>query len=188
VRKVDAPQAGWYPDPESRTQLRWWDGLDWTNIRRAPPRDSELAESRSAAEYQQSLEAGTPLRGAGVGQAPGGMSRADAQQIIAEVRDVARDEVDRAAELFTQRANAAAREITPLISGYTNRLLNWIRIGLVVASILLIGWFVFQIIAEATFLDWLGDRIDNITDQDGTAGLPAGLPADLPDSVPLRSR
>ncbi|MDX2380105.1 MAG: hypothetical protein QNM02_10155 [Acidimicrobiia bacterium] len=108
------------------------------------------------------------------------MSRADAQQIIAEVRDVARDEVDRAAEMFTQRANAAAREITPLITGYTNRLLNWVRIGIVVATILLVGWFVFQIIAEATFLDWLGDRIDNVTDQNGVAP--------TPESVPLTSR
>jgi len=46
-----------------------------------------------------------------------------------------------------------------------------VRIGIVVATILLVGWFVFQVIAEATFLDWLGDRIDNITDQNGVTDL-----------------
>lgn len=166
MRKADAPRAGWYPDPESRTQLRWWDGLDWTNIRRAPPVGSELAASELFAEYERSLEAGTPLPDAGNVRATGGLSRAETQQIISDVRDVARSEVDRAAEMFSQRATAAAREITPLISGYTNRVINWVRIGIVVASILLIGWFVFQVIAEATFLEWLGDRIDNLTDQD----------------------
>ena len=164
MRRIDAPQAGWYPDPLSRTQLLWWDGLDWTRVRRAPPSDSELEASKVAIERPPPLEVG-----ASVPQS--GMSRADSQRIIAEVRDVARDEVDRAAEMFGQRASAAAREITPLITGYTNRLLNWVRIGIVVATILLVGWFVFQVIAEATFLDWLGDRIDNITDQNGVTDL-----------------
>ena len=164
MRRIDAPQAGWYPDPLSRTQLLWWDGLDWTRVRRAPPSDSELEASKVAIERPPPLEVGTSVP-------QSGMSRADSQRIIAEVRDVARDEVDRAAEMFGQRASAAAREITPLITGYTNRLLNWVRIGIVVATILLVGWFVFQVIAEATFLDWLGDRIDNITDQNGVTDL-----------------
>jgi hypothetical protein len=25
------PEAGWYEHPDSETQLRWWDGADWTN-------------------------------------------------------------------------------------------------------------------------------------------------------------
>ena len=29
--------AGWYPDPENATQLRWWDGAQWTENRSAPP-------------------------------------------------------------------------------------------------------------------------------------------------------
>lgn len=27
------PEAGWYPDPSDRTQLRWWDGRAWTHER-----------------------------------------------------------------------------------------------------------------------------------------------------------
>lgn len=26
-----APPAGWHPDPEGRSQLRWWDGSQWTS-------------------------------------------------------------------------------------------------------------------------------------------------------------
>jgi hypothetical protein len=159
MRKVDAPPAGWYPDPGSRTQLRWWDGLDWANIRRAPPSGSELLAAKTLVETQQRVDVGIPP----VPQT--GLSRADTQQIIADVRDVARDEVDRAAELFGQRATAAAREFTPLVTQYTNQAIKWIRIAVVVAAVLLIGWFVFQVLAQATLLEWLGDRIDNITDQ-----------------------
>ena len=28
----------------------------------------------------------------------------------------------------------------------------------------LIGWFVFQFVIQESFYDWLGDRIDNLTD------------------------
>lgn len=158
MRKVDAPPPGWYPDPGSRTQLRWWDGLDWTNIRRAPPSGAELLVARTPVEPERLVDTRLPVP-------QSGLSRADTQQIIADVRDVARDEVDRAAELFSQRATAAAREFTPLVSQYTNQAIKWIRIAVIVAAVLLIGWFVFQVLAQATLLDWLGERIDNITDQ-----------------------
>ena len=29
------PQAGWYSDPSNPSQLRWWDGTQWTNNTRA---------------------------------------------------------------------------------------------------------------------------------------------------------
>jgi hypothetical protein len=45
---------------------------------------------------------------------------------------------------------------------------------------------VFQVIAEATFLEWLGDRIDNITDENG-AWSDRSVPLD-PRNIPLTSR
>jgi hypothetical protein len=32
---TDAPVAGWYPDPDSAAQDRWWDGATWSEHRRA---------------------------------------------------------------------------------------------------------------------------------------------------------
>jgi hypothetical protein len=85
-------------------------------------------------------------------------------EIVAQVRQVARSEVDRAADVFTQRAQAATRQIQPLVSEYTNRVVRVLRIAAIVAVVAVVAWFVFQAVAEVTFLDWLGDRIDNLTD------------------------
>jgi uncharacterized membrane protein YhaH (DUF805 family) len=49
------PQAGWYDDPEDATQLRYWDGLQWTAQRRPsdvppppPPRTPPVPEAPAA--------------------------------------------------------------------------------------------------------------------------------------------
>jgi hypothetical protein len=161
MRKVDAPPAGWYPDPQQRTRLRWWDGLDWTDIRRSPPSDVELVLAETRHQLEQAQRPVVPV--------PTGLSRADTQEIIAEVRDVARSEVNRAADLFSQRASAAAREITPLITEYSNRVVRWVKVAAVIATILLIGWFLFQVVAQASLFEWIGDRIDNLTDNNSAA-------------------
>ncbi|MFW2335380.1 DUF2510 domain-containing protein [Ilumatobacter sp.] len=159
MRNVDAPPAGWYPDPDGRTRLRWWDGLDWTDIRRAPPSNAELIAAEENHEFfqQASMPAGQISR-------PGGVTQQDASQIIAEVRNVARQEVDRAAQQFSNRTTAAMRSVTPLITQYTSRITRWIRLLSVVAIVVLIAWLAFQIFVEVTLFEWIGDRIDNITD------------------------
>lgn len=164
MRKVDAPAAGWYPDPQNRTRLRWWDGLDWTDVTRAPPSAAEL----TAAEASSSLLPPDDLVSAGR-QAVGelGSRRQDTQEIIAEVRNVARAEVDRAAEEFTQRAATAARSFTPLITEYTSRIVRWVKFAIFAAFVLFALWLVFQIVAQQSLFEWLGDRIDNLTDQNG---------------------
>ena len=34
---------------------------------------------------------------------------------------------------------------------------------------LLVAYFVFQVVVQASFFDWLGDRIDNVTDESSVA-------------------
>lgn len=44
----DRPVAGWYPDPASRTSLRWWDGWRWTeHVTRTPPPPGAAPRPRS---------------------------------------------------------------------------------------------------------------------------------------------
>jgi hypothetical protein len=46
---------------------------------------------------------------------------------------------------------------------------KWIRLAAIVAVVMLVGYFVFQVVAQASLFEWIGDRIDNVTDQDGAA-------------------
>ena len=176
MRRVDAPPAGWYPDPESRTSLRWWDGLDWTDARRAPPSEAELISYETRAAFEEAHRY-VPPEVSSLAQTAGRSGRQDSQQVIEDVRRAARSEVDRAADLFARQARTMQEGITPLISQYTNRIVKWIRILAVLAIILLIAYVVFQIVAQASFFEWLGDRIDNLTDDEG--GAPLGLRAAL---------
>ena len=164
MRNVDAPPAGWYPDPDGKTRLRWWDGLDWTDIRRAPPSNAELMVAEENREFFENAQ--LPV---GQIQRPEGVSQQDASQIIAEVRNVARQEVDRAAQEFSNRATNAVRSITPLITEYGSDVKKWIRRIVIVGIVLLVAYFVFQVVVQASFFDWLGDRIDNVTDESSVA-------------------
>lgn len=164
MRKADAPPAGWYPDPENLSRLRWWDGLDWTDIRRAVPSNAELRAAEQSAALNAAADPMRMGQNVPIPQQQQLMPRQDAQQLVAEVRQAAREEVDRAASMFTQRANDAVRQVTPLITGYTSSVVRFVRTALVIATILLVGWFVFQIVVQASFFEWLGDRIDNLTD------------------------
>lgn len=168
MRYADAPRAGWYPDPRSRTRLRWWDGFDWSDIWRAPPSDAELLAAEELQEFFDENELVAAGRGVAT-QAAAGMSRQDSTQIVEEVRMAARQEIDRAAQEFSDRATTAARRITPLITEYTNKLTKWFRRALILAFVLLAAYFIFQVIAQQAFFDWLGDRIDNVTDESGIA-------------------
>ena len=163
MKVADAPTAGWYPDPEGGTRLRWWDGGDWTDDYRVRPTLHETAGVTVAAPARTSTTTGAKPRLPGAAE-DRAMTRTDAEAIISEVRKVARSEVERAADLFSARARAATREIQPLITQYSMKFMRLFKISSVILVIAVVGWFVFQFIVQKSFYDWIGDRIDNLTD------------------------
>lgn len=159
MRVDEAPKPGWYPDPEGGARLRWWMGTDWSDRYRAPPtpgvaRLQEIAAKQAAAQFDDV--------GGHVGMA--GLPRAQSEEIISQVRQAARAEAEHAAQMFGAQARAATRNIQPLIYEYTNRGIKLFKRLVLLMVVLLVAWFVFQAWANVTFFDWLGDRIDNITD------------------------
>jgi hypothetical protein len=162
MRVEDAPPAGWYPDPEGGSRLRWWEGTDWADKWRAPPTPG-VVEIETEAARQARQEFGQ----VGGHTSIGGLSRRDTEEVINQVRQAARAEVERAAQLFGAQARSATREIGPLISEYTNKFTRWFRILAIVAIVLLVGWVAFQVFAQISLFEWIGDRIDNLTDNGG---------------------
>jgi hypothetical protein len=166
MKLADAPPPGWYPDPEGTSRLRWWEGTDWADLYRARPTRTEL-EARALGTYggvvpTASPPAGVRQAGALVAQVPDrGALRRDAEEIIAEVRKVARSEIDRAADVFSQRARTATRELQPLISEYSTKFFRWVKIALAIAIVLAVAYVVFQAIAQQSIIDWVLDRIDD---------------------------
>ena len=175
MRRVDAPRAGWYPDPENLTTLRYWDGLDWTDARRSPPSAAELLSFEQREAFAAAHRYVAPEIASAASAVTNRIGRPDSQQIVEDVRRAARGEVDRAADLFTQHARQMQRDLVPLVSEYTNKIVKWIRFAAIVAVVLLVAYFVFLVIAQASFFEWIGDRIDNITDDQGGAPATTGV-------------
>jgi hypothetical protein len=178
MRLEDAPPAGWYPDPEG-TRLRWWDGTDWTTRYRIAPGAGAtrqgLAPTPIGANYGGSQGHAAP----GWYPDPAGGARprwwdgrawtdqlgqpGQAAAVVGEVSAAVRAEASRAAIAARTQAYEMRRELTPLITEYTNRATRFLKRLFVIAIVLVIAWFVFQAYANATFLEWLGDRIDELS-------------------------
>ncbi len=92
---------------------------------------------------------------------------AQSEEILNQARYAARAEAARASQLFEQQARAMAKNITPLISQYTNKLIRWVRLFSVIAVALLLGWVAFQVFAQVSLFEWIGDRIDNLSNDSG---------------------
>lgn len=166
MRIEDAPPPGWYPDPDGGARLRWWEGADWSDRWRAPPTPGvvEIRTSTDDVELDRELE-----RQLGRASSLQDIDRRQSQEIITQVRQAARDEAQRAAEMFGQQARSAAREIEPLISQYTGTFIKWVRIIAVIGVLVGVAWVAWQIFIQVSLFDWIGDRIDNLTDNEGGA-------------------
>jgi hypothetical protein len=165
MKLADAPPPGWYPDPEGTSRLRWWEGTDWADVYRPRPTRTEL-EAKALGTYGGDVPASSAAAvrqaGALVSQVPDrGALRRDTEEIIAEVRKVARSEIDRAADVFSQRARTATRELQPLISEYSTKFFRWVKIALAIAIVLTVAYVVFQAIAQQSIIDWILDRFDD---------------------------
>lgn len=189
MRKDDAPPPGWYPDPEGGARLRYWEGLDWSDRFRAPPMKGRYVPPPSTSG--KPLEPGDPgyelpdvaSAASAVGSQLSGLSRSDSQEIITQVREAARQEAERAAKLFGDQAKSTVRSVGPIISEYTSKAKTIIRRVLIIAFVLVVAYLVFQAWAQASLLDWLGDRIDNLTDGDASGPGGASIRAMLAVSL-----
>jgi hypothetical protein len=175
MRRADAPPAGWYPDPSTRSRLRWWDGLDWTEHRRPPPSagltaDEAGVETPTAPQGGTAGPGGTAASLAGLRQAATPPSRRDSAEIMAEVRSVAREEVDRAVSRLGEQARDATRRLEPLIGQYGDRVLGGLRTVGIVLVVLVVVWMLLQAFAQTSLMNWLGDRVDELFD--GTVRVP----------------
>jgi hypothetical protein len=168
MRVEDAPPAGWYPDPAGGSRLRWWEGTDWSDRFRAPPTQSEVdRRNLVSSTYQEEHEGHQVNLDDYRSVQMGSMNRQDSQAIVEQVRLAARSEAERAAQMFGAQARSATQGLQPLISEYTSKLIRWIRIASVIALLLIVGWLVFQFVVQVSFFEWIGDRIDNLSDDSG---------------------
>lgn len=180
MKRSDAPRPGWYPDPQGGARLRWWEGDDWSDRYRARPPDMRAVPYGQATLPGQ-LSGGAPPPPPGQFAQQAGQyaqqyagqyaNQVDTAQIVEQVRRAAREEAQRASALFGQQAKAAARNVAPLISEYTTKVTRVLRILSVIAIVLLVLYVAFQLFAQQSLFDWVGDRIDNLTDQQQSGAL-----------------
>ena len=160
MRIEDAPPAGWYPDPEGGSRLRWWQGTDWSDRYRSRPIGSQLTE---AIDQAQSLSEGSHRW---VPDDPGLLNpQVNTQAVVDQVRLAARQEAERAAQMFGAQARSAAQSFQPLIAQYSNRVIRLLRWAAILAVLFVALWFTFQVIMQESMFQWIGDRIDNLTDR-----------------------
>jgi hypothetical protein len=162
-------------------RLRWWDGTDWLDRYRLRPLGSHTQGELQTQAQDAERVGDQAFDLAQLGNAT--HVPAQTAAVVEQVRLAARAEAQRAAQDFEARARAITGQIPPLISQYTNRFMRWFKVALMLSFIVLMAWFIYQFFVQKSFFDWLGDRIDNVTD-DGNA---SPFPIDPREAVVVSS-
>jgi len=196
VKRADAPPEGWYPDPSGGTRLRWWDGVDWADSWRSPGQHvgAEIAEAAAAAGERAAQGGGTSAAtgaAAGTSQQLQDMAanatsgRHDQERLLADMRRIARSEVDRMAGNLTSTARDATAgletTVKSLADEYGPVIMRWLKRGVIAV---VVGVIMFNILqaasgaAQLTLVEWLGERLDALTSTTGLAigGSSSGVP------------
>ncbi len=167
--------AGWYPDPTGGTRLRWWDGEDWSDHFRTRPLDAVIG---GVAAEAAAAQAGAP--------AVAGIAPRDVDRIVSAVQTSTRTEMDRAVGELQQAARGEVDRmvgevrrqvgnVTPLITDTVGQVTRWIRWAAIIGFLLVVAYFVFQVVAGIGIAELISDIADRIIDAvDDESSLGAG--------------
>ena len=156
--------AGWYPDPDGGTRLRWWDGEDWSDHFRT----RTLHTMPDAIDPKAAMQAAQQAAGAAI-------ASRDIDRIVGAVQSSTRTEVDRAMGELQQAARGEVvrgvgegrrqgGNVQPLISETVSDITRYVRWAFIIGVLLVIAYFVFQVIAGIGIAELVGDIADRIID------------------------
>lgn len=162
--------AGWYPDPAGGTRLRWWDGEDWADHFHSRPAHLPNPVPASA--------------DAAVAAGSGGIAPRDVDRIVAAVQTSARTEMDRAVDQLQTAARTEvdrvvgevrrqASNVTPLITENLGQLARYVRWAAIIGFLLVVAYFVIQVVAGVGVAELIGDIADRIIDAVDDESAPA---------------
>lgn len=161
---IELTPAGWYPDPSGGTRLRWWDGEDWTDHFRTRPLDSFGHGFPDAASGMVAAQgAAGELGSRDVDRIVGAVqntTRTEMNRAVGEIQQAARGEVDRVVGEVRRQVN----NVTPLITDTVGQVTRYLRWAAIIAFLLVVAYFVIQIVAGIGIAELVGDIADRIID------------------------